>query len=418
MRYLSIRTAVALLCLVFLSAETPAGTWSLAGRFVDEEGHPVGQVEIRVYPVGSDDEIVRAQISQTCFRIRGLPAGWFDLELRRPGFALLRVPGVEVRPDSLEDLGPLTLTRGKRLEGRAVEPRGTAVEGAEVWVVPSDWASPRVWKAFEKAGPAAVTDRDGRFVLESLDPRKTAQLEVCRPGHQTAWTFVESSEAGPVKIDLPRAARLSGRVVDPAGKPISGAAVHASLSGASPGDFTPPSSPCPQSTRFVSAKSDTEGRFTLEPLEDGLFEIDAWAQDHAQTATQLVDVKAGRDSVELSFVLTPLKETAPAATASAVAHEPMPESRRDDRTVVLSGRLVGIAPEDLPDVEILAFGGDWKIRFGFVDRHGIYRFLSLEPGEWEVSAVILGGRAAEAKIVIAPGDEKAVLDLVFAEEPE
>lgn len=426
MRYLPIRATAALLFLVFLSTEALAATGSLAGRFVDEHGNPVNQTEIRLYFAGSEDEVLRVQIPGTGFRIEGMPADWFDLEVSRPGFVPLRVPGVEVGPDSPTDLGLLLLTRGKRLEGRAVEPHGAPVEGAEVWVVPSDFASNRVWKVFQEAGPAAVTDQGGRFVLEGLDPRKFLRLNVCRPGHHTGRVFMASLDQDLIQVELPRAARLSGRVVDPAGKPVPGAAVHAGLSGAESGHHFPSSSPCPQSARFVSARSDAEGRFTLEPLEEGLFEIGARAEDHAQTAPQLVDVKAGRDSAGLTFVLAPLKATAPAApvapaaNTSPVAQEPAPEPR-PDRPVVLSGRIIGVAPEDLPDVDIIASRPGWGEEFhsGFVDRHGIYRFLSLAPGEWEVIAVNLeDGHAAKAKIVIAPGDEKPVLDLVFSEEPQ
>jgi hypothetical protein len=413
MRHPSIQATAALLFLVFLSAEAAAASGSLAGIVFDERWSPVAQAEIRVYPVGSDDEVVRVQTSQMGdFWIEGLQAGWFDLEVRKPGFVPVRVPGVEVGPDSLENF-PLALDRGKRLEGRAIEPHGAPVEGAEVWVVPSALASSRVWKVFQEAGPAAVTDRDGRFVLQGLDPRKPLHLDLCRPGHHTGRAFVEISEAGPIQIELPRAARLSGRVVDPRGKPVSGATVDASLSGASRGDDSPPSSPCPQSGRFVSAESDTEGRFTLEPLDEGLFEISAH-KGGGQTDLQLVAVKAGRDRSGLTFVLASSKETAPAAAATPTAQEHTPAPGAG-RPIVLSGHIVGIAPEDLPDVEVAAFQPGREIQAGFVDWHGIYRFLSLSPGEWEVAAT-LGNRAAEAKIVIAPGAEKPVLDLVFPAE--
>jgi protocatechuate 3,4-dioxygenase beta subunit len=404
-------------------ALTPAGF--LAGTVVDEDGSPVTQAEVLVYSAGSDDEAARARTgSDGSFRLSGLPAGWFDLEARRRGYLSFRIPGMELRPDSASDLGALVLTRGRQLEGRAIGPLGEPVEGAEVWVVPDGIARSRVWVAFEEAGPAAVTDQDGRFVLQGLNPRKVLGLDVCRPGYHTRWIDVERSEEGPVQVELARAARVSGRVIDPDGKPVAGASVDASLSGASRGDFTPPSSPCPHNGRFSSAETDAEGRFTLAPLDGGLFEIVAQAQGYLETAPQTVEVAAGWESAGFTLVLlretrgTVLAEAAPTAEkapASRTAQEHAVDPD-DERKIVLSGRILGIEPEDLPDVEIDAFTPDGRGREGFVDRDGIYRFLSLAPGAWEVTA-IFEDRSTSAKIEIAPGEEDPVLDLVIPQEP-
>jgi hypothetical protein len=403
-------------------ALTPSGF--LAGTVVDEDGSPVAQAEVLVYFAGYDDEAARVRTgSDGSFRLTGLPIGWFDLEARRPGYLSFRIPGLELRPDSA-DLGALVLTRGRRLEGRAIGPLGEPVEGAEVWVVPDGIARARVWMAFDEAGPAAVTDQDGRFVLQGLNPRKVLGLDVCRPGYHTRWIWLERSEEGPVQVELARAARVSGRVIDPDGKPVAGASVDASLSGASRGDFTPPSSPCPHSGQFSSAKTDAEGRFTLEPLDGGLFEIVAQAQGYLETAPQTVEVAAGWESAGLTLVLlremreAVLPEAAPApekAPADRTAHEQAVDPD-DERKIVLSGRILGIEPEDLPDVELEAYSTDRRIRNGFVDRDGIYRFLSMVPGTWEVIA-IFEDRTASAKIEIAPGEEDPVLDLVIPQEP-
>jgi protocatechuate 3,4-dioxygenase beta subunit len=401
---------------------------SLAGTIVDEDGQPVAQAEVRIYPAGSADEpVVHVRTSGLgTFRITNLPKDWYDLDARRPGFVPLRIPGVELRPDSAVDLGPLILTRGKRLEGRAIEPRDEVpIEGAEVWVVPSHLASMRAWKLFEEeAGPAAVTDQDGRFVLQGLDPRKSLQLDVCRPGYHKGWIRVESSEEGPIQVELPQAARLSGNVVDLDGKPVSGAHVDASLSGASRPDDYPPSSPCPQLGKFSSTETDAQGRFTLQPLDEGLFEIEAQAEGYRQTAPQIVQVDAGWENAGLTLILLSAEDTAPAAETAPEA-ETAPADPADHveelephggKEIILSGRITGIAPEDLPDVEVFASGPGLKFRYGFVDRDGIYRIPAMEPGEWEVSGLI-ESRSATGKIVIAAGDENPVLDLKFEQEP-
>jgi protocatechuate 3,4-dioxygenase beta subunit len=404
-------------------ALTPAGF--LAGTVVDEDGSPVARAEVLVYPAGSDDEAARARTgSDGSFRLSGLPAGWFDLEARRRGYLSFRIPGMELRPDSPADLGALVLTRGRRLEGRAIGPLGEPVEGAEVWVVPDGTARGRVWAAFEEAGAAAVTDQDGRFVLQGLNPRKTLDLDVCRPGYITGWISVERSEEGPVQVELARSATVSGRVIDPDGKPVAGASVYALLSGASRGDFSPPASPCPHYPQFSSAKTDTQGRFTLQPLDEGLFEVAAQAEGYLKTAPQEIEAAAGWESAGLTLVLlretrgTVLPAAAPAAEkapASPAAQEQAVDPD-DERKIVLSGRIVGIEPEDLPDVELNAYSPERRSREGFVDRDGIYRFLSMAPGEWEVTGYF-EGRNASAKIEIVAGEENPVLDLVFPQEP-
>lgn len=466
------------------------------GRVVDPEGQPVAGAIVELVrslsaetrspseeEILADDGLYRTGTgSDGSFHLADLPTGWFDLEVRRPGFMLLTVPGVEMRTDdSVADLGPLVLNVGKRLEGRATEPGGAPVAGAEVWVVPDMEAGARTWKAFLAAGPATVTDRDGHFVLQGLDPRQALSVDVCRRGYQTGRIWQETLEEGPVQVTLPRAARLSGRVVDPDGKPIPGASVGASLTGASRGDWFPPTSPCPQSGEFSSAETDSEGRFSLEPLEEGLFELQNFAEGYLSADPTSVEVKVGQESAGPTLVLkrgAVLTEKVPVAERNPAGRrargrvvdpdgEPVPGALVDTpenpfigaaytgadgsfslemgegafvllarksgyapvrldhgatagdveglelrlgKAASLSGRIVGVTPEDLARVKVTAMDDRYFERQGVIAMDGTYRILDLALGEWDVS-VRIDGHASEVRVGIVEGDENLSMDL-------
>lgn len=475
---------------------------SAGGRVVDPEGQPVAGATVELVRslaaespsdqgILADDGLYRTETgSDGSFRLADLPGGWFDVEVRRPGFVPLTSPGVEMRPDdSVADLGTLVLAPGKRLEGRATEPGGAPVAGAEVWVVPDEEAGSRAWKAFREAGPAMVTDPDGRFVLQGLDPRQSLSVDVCRPGYQTGRIWQPTLEEGPVQVTLPRAARLSGRVVDPGGKPVSGASVSVSLAGASRGDFFLPTSPCPQSGKFSSAETDAEGRFTLEPLEEGLFELQVYAEGYLPADSVNVEVKVGSESAGPTLVLereTVLTKKAPGAertigrrargrvvdpdgnpvpgalvdtpenhfigsayTASdgsfslevdegafvllarkpgygpvrldheATAGDVEGLELRLGKAASLSGRIVGVAPEDLAHVEVTAWDDRYLERQGVIALDGTYRILDLALGGWTVG-VRFQDRSSEVRVEIREGNEDSVVDLylpLISEEP-
>jgi hypothetical protein len=479
---------------------------SAGGRVVDPEGQPVSGATVEFVRslaaeslgedgILADDGLYRTGTgSDGSFHLADLPAGWFDLEVRRPGFVPLTSSGVEMRPDdSVADLGTLVLTPGKRLEGRATEPGGAPVAGAEVWVVPDIEAGARAWKAFLAAGPATVTDPDGRFVLQSLDPRQALSVDICRPGYQTGRIWQPVLEEGPVQVTpvtLSRAARLAGRVVDPGGKPVSGASVSASLAGASLGDWFPPTSPCPQSGQFSTAETDAEGRFTLEPLEEGFFELRISAEGYLSADLPGVEVKVGLESAGPTLVLergAVLTEKVPVAQKNPIGRRargrivdpdgnPVPGALVDTpedpfigsaytaadgsfslevdegafvllarkpgygpvrldhgatagdveglelrlgKAASLSGRIVGVAPEDLARVKVMALNDRYFERQGVIALDGTYRILDLTLGGWTVG-VRFQDRSSEVRVEIVEGDENLSIDLYLpavSEEP-
>lgn len=537
------------------------------GQIVDEAGGPVAGAEVELVrnliaaesrswgapETSAEDGLYRAETgSEGRFEIPGLPAGWFDLEVRGPGFVPLALPGIQTEDELELDLGTVTLRRGATLAGRVSGPDGEPVPDAQVWIVPDEEAGERVWREFLEAGPAATTGPDGRFAVSGLAPDGPLILDVCRPGHLTAHVQQAELPDDAMEITLRPAARLSGRVVGPGGEPVARARVGTHPSGASPDDTFPVllrARPCPWSSPLQQEETDTDGRFTLEPLPAGTYGLWAVAEGYLRAKQDGHEVEPGRESAEATLVLDRgalvagrvlTAEGAPVAGAgvhvsgsdaypegktdgdgvyrisgaepgerSVVARHPRfgdggltveirpgenrvdltlePRNERklsgrvvgpdgepvqgarveiqnnpfehasaytlqdgsftlstrgadhfellatkpgysparlDDwsvagageglelrlgRTSGLSGRILGVATEDLPRVEILATEEQRLQRRGFASPDGVYRILELSPGSWHVSAR-LGSRSVEARVEIRPGEEE-VLDL-------
>ena len=136
----------------------------------------------------------------------------------------------------------------------------------------------RLWH-WQRPGVEGTTGSDGRLEIRDLPPGKYPRFQVEAKGYARWWSdaclsewtrFQKEARAGfqrnfdgldfemtpgmaPVTITLERAATVTGRVLDPDGKPVAGATVAPALTGTGnslTGD-----------TRF-SVETDAQGRFT------------------------------------------------------------------------------------------------------------------------------------------------------------
>jgi hypothetical protein len=89
---------------------------------------------------------------------------------------------------------------------------------------------------------------------------------------------------------------------------------------------------------------------------------------------------------------------------------------RLDRGTVLTGKLIGVAPEQLALGAIHASNrsgsGHFSSQVGVATGEN-YRIANLDPGTWEVSAFTSDGRFTHGSVVIEPGMDRATLDLEF-----
>jgi protocatechuate 3,4-dioxygenase beta subunit len=359
------------------------------GRVVDGGGRPVAgaRVELasgntgRVVASGPDPETplfhVRTGPDGT-FALRHLPAGWFHLRIEARGFPAFERTGVEIAAGAAAvDLGRFLLQRGAALQGKAVDPEGQPLRGAEVWIIPSPV---RDWTDLYAKGPAAVTAADGSFVVRDLPLEGSFGLDVCRAGYLPLSAIVREITQEPFEAVLRRAARISGRVTGTDGGPVPAARIESWLTGEEPAR-SESLRPCRRGAGAATA--DSEGRFQLDGLQPGWWNVRAAAEGHVSATRERLHVPAG-DNLDVEIVLDP------GATVSGRIFTADGEPAAGAR--VSSFVEAGTA-------ETLA-GGD-----------GTYRLAGVETGERTIEATLGEGVWASRTLTVMPGDNR--LDLTM-----
>lgn len=249
----------------------------LAGRVVDEAGAPLADVVISAHP-GDNEAAARwprfldpfsgrltneepiAGVTKTAastqsgddgrFRLGDVPADeHYTLLLHRGDRAPLRRGTFPAWADRTTDCGSFTLGVGAAVEGIVVDDLGRPIAEATVGRISAG------------ATPPVATDRDGRFRLDGLEAG-VIRLGASADGHVGLGLFARfnvDAAAGEtthdVRIELARAASISGRVIDEVGAP------HA--------DVTVTARPTGARMRAGGARTDARGRFVIEGLAIG-----------------------------------------------------------------------------------------------------------------------------------------------------
>jgi hypothetical protein len=211
----------------------------------DSEGRPVAGALLRGFggqPVGLTGDDGRVQMAgdlmplgpAVAMTLEG-PAGssWADITPR-----LLRGGPARVT------LAPATVVAGELIDASSHQP----IPGGLVWSagagLPPATSSP--------AGP------DGRFRLP-MPAGSSMQLNAAAPGYLATTAAVRRSpgQAAPVRIELTRAAALTGEVVDRSGTPVAGAEVTAGETALGRGPLE-------------TVTADRKGRFRIPSLAAGV----------------------------------------------------------------------------------------------------------------------------------------------------
>lgn len=390
---------------------------SVAGQIVDGQGRPAADAEVMLIPADgedqwADDESAREELDRRAptdrdgrFLLAEVPAGWYELLIRRPGFASTRRGGIEVlEGGGLADLGRIALADGEVLTGRTVDPEGRVIAGVEVWAAIDDDVA-QGWPLW----PAAVSGPDGTFSIGGFPAGARVWLDLCRPGFLAAKRTLHRIFPEPLPLVLQPAGWIAGRVTGPDGAPVAGLRV-----GASQGEISALHVLAPCLTREDEVESDAAGRFRLAPLEPGWYYV---------TALGEVAVSAG-ETREVHIELAPgagnpwgnlPPEPAGLAVARTDTAEAWIEEQRQarPRSAVITGRILGLEPAELAQARIGIGAPDTALRTrGTVEPDGTYRIAGLFADEWEVFAET-GDRRLEDKVWIPPGETRIVRDLVF-----
>jgi protocatechuate 3,4-dioxygenase beta subunit len=196
-----------------------------------------------------------------------------------PGYLAFNTPE---RPSE----GPLSvlLEPAVSLAGRVEDGAGRPVADAVIEALPAnfqrmDWERGR-------------TRADGTFLLSRLGAGQAYRLEVKAEGFLPARLDATPGAAGekrpPLRIVLDRGAAVTGRLIDSAGQPVTGAAL--SLMALPEGMTETWSTDHP-----LSAMSDAAGRFRLGPAEPGRFQLDLIHPDFALATRPTIAVAGSRD---------------------------------------------------------------------------------------------------------------------------
>ncbi len=356
------------------------------GHVVDRAEKPVAGVRIVLRAAGPGAPRYGAATGPDGrFQVRDLPKGLYELTARGRGYAPLTVPGLRVPPGSgATDLGTVILPAGVAVEGQVVDPQGRPVPAAEVRLTAAGGSRTGPGPGEESSSPA-LTGPDGSFRIEDRRPGETVDLGVRRTGYAPAAApGLRIPPERPVRIVLQPTAMVEGSTVDPDGKPVAGALV-----------FVFPSDPVhvgggAGSDRTLQAQSDGNGRFRVEGVTPGSFELRATAPGRQEARLTSLEAQPGQDLQGVEVVL--------AAGA------------------VLTGRVLSSAGQPVAGAEmsLLPEGSAPPLLSGgsdLSDEQGRYRLEGISPGTHTVQAEHEGYRPTLRRLDVRA--DRNTLDLTL-----
>jgi len=339
------------------------------GSFVDPVTNAEGRYSVVILP--GEARFSLREVPPTHFRPPVFPH-WRDFEIK---------PGDD--PLTLE---PVELRRAETVRGRVVDEAGRPVAAASV---NGHWSSPE----FERNPDSvrATTDARGEFTLGSIAPG--AEVRVSGALGWLGETEVETVPAGggPVTLRLVRRPRiaLTGRAIEPDGKPVADAEVRVRL-------------------RTSSQGFDQGGEVTFEDgrevrtAADGTFRTPPEVPSGHQYR---VSIKAsGREPAESGWIV------APASTFPDLA------LRRSERPRTVAGRVVDTAGRPIADAEVFQSGDGPRRTRDTTDAEGRFRV----PGVPDDSPAFLFARKAGHRFLgrrVGPSDQAVELVVPRLDEP-
>ena len=272
------------------SAPLPVTTGALVLTLTWSDGTPASGVGVDASckndPAPREERFTARTDEHGRARFEGLFAGPIFLELHgREAFP------AEIEAGATRELA-LMIPAGVDVEGEVVDSAGGPVAGAEIWSEDgySSWGGRLL----------ATSVADGTFRLRDLG--REASFGARAPGHQPSVHFqpvglpVGPSGARVVTLVVEGAGgSIAGRVLDPSGKPLGGARIHAGPRGGFLVDL--PNGLRGTSARPVPVVSDADGSFVLPgDLEPGVVHPLFVVARGYPAREEMVEVEANRRS--------------------------------------------------------------------------------------------------------------------------
>jgi len=303
---------------------SPREVARVTGRVVDAAGSPVAEATLRIDFGGKDRNVA--------------PDGRFDVEvptaretqsvaiqIAAPRHAV-RVLSKRLARGAVADLGDVVLAAGGVVSGRVVDDAGAPVPSA--WIVlasvpvedadaprptpaagsvsarpPASGGGPRFTfgpdqipgSMLEPAprGPVVTSDADGAFTLSNVAVDAPTALRVGAMGHRHASPVVAARADAPVegvRVVLPRLKEnegIEGVVTAPDGSPAADYEFRVEFGG-------------PAITGSVPARTDAQGRFHLETLDQTTYSVIVDDPGRGWTSARVGGLLPGRRDVVLA----------------------------------------------------------------------------------------------------------------------
>ena len=220
------------------------------------------------------------------------PNEWIGVEVQAEGYAPLQNRRVRIQPHDKPAVEVFALSIGAAVKGTVIDADGAPVPNAEV-VFRAAGTPLNAW--VEKVYEAGITTTDatGSFELTNVAPGEST-LWVQAPDRQRHIDgpfFLESEETVRRTVVLPRGLRLAGRALLASGEADAGRKVALYL--------------LESETRFsTQTTTDSEGRFSFENLQPGLYQVSRVEQTEAGDHYSWVafyEVVEGRETREVEI---------------------------------------------------------------------------------------------------------------------
>lgn len=344
----------------------------VSGRVVTKDGRAVTDFATEIamrsngnYYYGGGERRNRFHDAEGRFVIEKVAVRPSELIVTAPGFARSRIAIELEKGKNLDDL-EVKLDRAGTVIGRVTGPNGTAVEGVRVFVQSDE---PGVLYR-----DPSTTDANGEYRLEAI-PLGETTINYQKKGFQPLKKPV-NVDSGEVRADarLETGKVLAGRVVTESGTPVAEADVRAwSMAAGAVG---------------ANAKTDASGRFSLEGLGSGIYEVRAVRRGYMEARLPDVDIdRAGELTVTLRSGAT------------------------------ITGRILGldVSREEKP-LRVSA-AGDGVQTNGTVDPNGTYRIEGAPVGKIGIRAFTTGAtrRSTELAEIETDNGGSYTVDLEFKE---
>lgn len=327
--------------------EVPSGT-RVSGRVVDKESRkPITDFQAGVSTSRSGGGMVMMMPPQLraftsddgSFTLENIPLGSVNLVASAPGYSDARMNLTLEEGKPLSGI-ELELDPGTRLIGKVTGPDGAALSGATVQVVTIGAGSVMMMGG---PGKRTVTDSNGEYVLEALEPSDT-NIEVSHAKYLgTRKEIAPKGREVRLDVQLTTGNRVSGVVVTESGAPVPEAEVEA-MAGAG---------------AFRSARADANGAFTFDSLAPGRYRFTAQKYGFSEARVDDYDTSAG----------TPLRLV-----------------MRSGATIY--GQVRGLSSEELQSAAVEARGSDGAYSSATVDPSGNFKMEGAPTGTVRVSAAV------------------------------